>query len=92
MALYTSLTLVAVICPHLPSALPTPSFYCSSTLSALFSKGANSVVGDPEGLGAWSCAFCTSEVLDVKYFFKPKVLSFVYMLILLYFYGPWVLK
>lgn len=44
MALYTSLILVAVVCPHLPSALPTPSFYWSSTLSALFSKGANSVV------------------------------------------------
>lgn len=24
-------------------------------------------------LGAWSCAFCTSEDLDVKYFFEPKV-------------------
>lgn len=24
-------------------------------------------------LGAWSCAFCTSEDLDVKYCFEPKL-------------------
>lgn len=61
------------------STLPPPLFYQFSTLIFLCSNGANNAVGDSVFLGAWSCAFCTSEVLDVKYFFEPKFLSCVHV-------------
>lgn len=87
MALYTYLCFgccyFSVSMSHSPTSLPP---YFTSLPPSIFSvvmvqtmNGANNAVGDSVFLSAWSCAFCTSEVLDVKYFFEPKFLSCVHV-------------
>lgn len=62
MTLYTFMSFGCSYFHIFPAFLPTV-FLCGS--------GANSAVINSVCLGAWSCAFCTSD-LDVKYFFEPK--------------------
>lgn len=76
MALYTSLCFGCSYF-HISSAFLPEVFLCSS--------GANSAVSNSVCLGAWSCAFCTSEDLDVKYFFEPN-LVFLKVLCTCWFY------
>lgn len=54
---HCSRTCVLVAVISLPSALPAFSVVMVHSVC----------------LGAWSWAFCTSEDLDVKYFFEPKL-------------------
>lgn len=65
MALYTSMCFGCSYFHIFPAFLPTVS---------LCSTGANGAVSNSVCLGAWFCAFCTSEDLDVKYFFEPKLI------------------